>query len=106
LYSSQFKVEDGQIVHRTKLNDDGKLMSPAEFLATERDGSSANLFRSTLKPGTGSPGGESPEQNGSAVTVRVVGGGISEADQARYDQALKDGRQIVFKHETAGGQPL
>jgi hypothetical protein len=94
LYGIQFDInEAGEIVPKSALaiNDDGKPMTPKEFLLKEREGAGANLFKSTLQSGSGHGGGRSDSDD----VVR-----ISRSDKANkvrmYEEAQKEGKKIIW----------
>ena len=89
----------GRYVHRSEYNDQGERMSAFEFLESERSGAGANLFKSTLKPGSGAADGSSVD--GGAVSVKMVGGAMTPEDVSKYERAVSEGRQVRFIHADA-----
>jgi hypothetical protein len=95
LYSSEFELDEkNKIVPKSALaiNDDGKPMSPKEFLLKERETRGANLFKSSLKSGSGAGGGSTDSPTD---VVR-----ISKSDRknkvALFEQARKDGKKVEW----------
>lgn len=93
VYAGELKLDaTGTVVHRTKLGADGKPMGLKEFLEEEKKGLGANLFTSAMLPGTGTlPGGG--DANGKVVIKRSA----PDVEKQRvFEQAKKDGKQVVF----------
>lgn len=101
LYGDDFdEDDDGNIHHRSEFNQDGKLMSPEEFLAAQMAGSGANLFRSQMKSGSGVAGGESTAPREGIVRIRRTrDGGILPGDQKLHDELVAKGEGERIKFE-------
>lgn len=89
-YADQFKVENGAVIHKTKLNEKGSPMSPIEFLTAEKEGSGANLFQSFLRSGTGSDGGGT----GGSSDVSIKRNDPKKVQ--KFEEAQKAGKSIKF----------
>jgi hypothetical protein len=93
IYGPDFHKKDGKVVHKTAFNEDGDPMSPSEFLEQQKAGPGSNLFETNRRGGSGAGAGESGD-SGAAVQVRMVNGQLSPEQQAIYDAAKKDGKEI------------
>ena len=103
LYSSEFEVKDGKVVHKSEIDKNGNPYTPEAFLDLQRSGGGSNLFRSGLNGGSGSGPGKSRErgEQNAPVRIKIVGNQVPKEEQQAYEEAKKAGRTIKFIHENS-----